>query len=153
MVYFVLTMFGFDSSSFFFSSRRRHTRLVSDWSSDVCSSDLGMTVVRLSGVLHLAGRFFRNNSHSADGILVFGRYLQNRKCLSTYTLRTHCVISSCLGGASADVRRSVRAVRRTSLRSLLSCRCSALWPRSDANGSSLSCGPRPAAPLGRKQPG
>src|SRR5262249_26000182 len=26
---------------FFFSSRRRHTRLVSDWSSDVCSSDLG----------------------------------------------------------------------------------------------------------------
>src|SRR5262249_56512602 len=25
---------------FMFSSRRRHTRLVSDWSSDVCSSDL-----------------------------------------------------------------------------------------------------------------
>src|SRR5262249_57973571 len=25
---------------FVFSSRRRHTRLVSDWSSDVCSSDL-----------------------------------------------------------------------------------------------------------------
>src|SRR5262249_61637533 len=25
---------------FFFSSRRRHTRLVSDWSSEVCSSDL-----------------------------------------------------------------------------------------------------------------
>ena len=29
---------------FFFSSRRRHTRLVSDWSSDVCSSDLERTV-------------------------------------------------------------------------------------------------------------
>src|SRR6201995_914644 len=27
-------------SLFFLSSRRRHTRLVSDWSSDVCSSDL-----------------------------------------------------------------------------------------------------------------
>src|SRR5262249_57906833 len=26
----------------FFSSRRRHTRLVSDWSSDVCSSDLNV---------------------------------------------------------------------------------------------------------------
>mgnify|MGYP002528421595 CR=1 FL=1 len=26
---------------FFFSSRRRHTRLRRDWSSDVCSSDLG----------------------------------------------------------------------------------------------------------------
>ena len=29
---------------FFFSSRRRHTRLVSDWSSDVCSSDLVQTL-------------------------------------------------------------------------------------------------------------
>src|SRR5438477_11994190 len=28
------------SCSFFFSSRRRHTRLTCDWSSDVCSSDL-----------------------------------------------------------------------------------------------------------------
>src|SRR5256885_9152396 len=27
-------------SFFFFSSRRRHTRLQGDWSSDVCSSDL-----------------------------------------------------------------------------------------------------------------
>src|SRR5262249_59845186 len=32
---------------FFFSSRRRHTRLVSDWSSDVCSSDLG--AIRFAG--------------------------------------------------------------------------------------------------------
>src|SRR5882762_1697444 len=28
---------------FFFSSRRRHTRFKCDWSSDVCSSDLGLT--------------------------------------------------------------------------------------------------------------
>src|SRR5438034_3236665 len=28
---------------FFFSSRRRHTRSLCDWSSDVCSSDLGHT--------------------------------------------------------------------------------------------------------------
>src|SRR5207247_2839839 len=27
---------------FFFSSRRRHTRSTRDWSSDVCSSDLGL---------------------------------------------------------------------------------------------------------------
>src|SRR5262245_48050829 len=27
-------------AQFFFSSRRRHTRCLSDWSSDVCSSDL-----------------------------------------------------------------------------------------------------------------
>src|SRR5256885_15628845 len=30
--------------SFFFSSRRRHTRLQGDWSSDVCSSDLSMAL-------------------------------------------------------------------------------------------------------------
>src|SRR5262245_65553246 len=31
---------------FFFSSRRRHTRCLSDWSSDVCSSDLSTVVVQ-----------------------------------------------------------------------------------------------------------
>src|SRR6266480_1950529 len=35
---------------FFFSSRRRHTRLTCDWSSDVCSSDLP-----LGGFLNLSG--------------------------------------------------------------------------------------------------
>src|SRR5690242_21051658 len=35
-----------DGRVFFFSSRRRHTRLTCDWSSDVCSSDLaGVPVV------------------------------------------------------------------------------------------------------------
>src|SRR3712207_7072183 len=44
---------------FFFSSRRRHTRYWRDWSSDVCSSDLGMPVhnaiVGVAGVQHDAG--------------------------------------------------------------------------------------------------
>src|SRR5437763_10161811 len=31
---------------FFFSSRRRHTRYIGDWSSDVCSSDLGRLATR-----------------------------------------------------------------------------------------------------------
>src|SRR5205807_3492631 len=33
---------GRSVANFFFSSRRRHTRLQGDWSSDVCSSDLEM---------------------------------------------------------------------------------------------------------------
>src|SRR2546426_2558474 len=33
---------------FFFSSRRRHTRLQGDWSSDVCSSDLDVEVAGLA---------------------------------------------------------------------------------------------------------
>ena len=32
---------------FFFSSRRRHTRSLCDWSSDVCSSDLWFSVKEL----------------------------------------------------------------------------------------------------------
>src|SRR5690348_17810598 len=35
-----LTIKYVTSLSFFFSSRRRHTRWTGDWSSDVCSSDL-----------------------------------------------------------------------------------------------------------------
>src|SRR5262245_62965234 len=37
--FFLVYFFSF--CFFFFSSRRRHTRCLSDWSSDVCSSDLG----------------------------------------------------------------------------------------------------------------
>src|SRR5437899_3373935 len=38
---------------FFFSSRRRHTRCLSDWSSDVCSSDLSPAKVSCSSTLKL----------------------------------------------------------------------------------------------------
>src|SRR5688500_20404466 len=40
---------------FFFSSRRRHTRLQGDWSSDVCSSDLRFVEAELSALLQAAG--------------------------------------------------------------------------------------------------
>src|SRR5438034_8868842 len=42
--------------SFFFSSRRRHTRSLCDWSSDVCSSDLP-----------LLGLLFGFSQHRAQG--------------------------------------------------------------------------------------
>src|SRR5438045_7252829 len=38
---------------FFFSSRRRHTRFLSDWSSDVCSSDLLVLTDRRPDPSHL----------------------------------------------------------------------------------------------------
>src|SRR5205814_6658851 len=37
--------------NFFFSSRRRHTRCLSDWSSDVCSSDLPGDNVAADGLI------------------------------------------------------------------------------------------------------
>src|SRR5690242_3516554 len=40
---------------FFFSSRRRHTRLTCDWSSDVCSSDL-IHIVDTPGLPDFVGR-------------------------------------------------------------------------------------------------
>src|SRR5256885_7653090 len=40
--------------SFFFSSRRRHTRLQGDWSSDVCSSDLTFASLSDGGILGFA---------------------------------------------------------------------------------------------------
>src|SRR5690242_21427793 len=42
---------------FFFSSRRRHTRLTCDWSSDVCSSDLVGIILALE-----VSRLARNNA-------------------------------------------------------------------------------------------
>src|SRR2546429_4232949 len=42
------------SDSFFFSSRRRHTRCSRDWSSDVCSSDLSLGDLSLSSERKLA---------------------------------------------------------------------------------------------------
>src|SRR5256885_6182612 len=39
-----------DVDFFFFSSRRRHTRLQGDWSSDVCSSDLVAAAFAGSGL-------------------------------------------------------------------------------------------------------
>src|SRR5262249_58906385 len=66
---------------FFFSSRRRHTRLVSDWSSDVCSSDLAvflaaaacaacaqeLTVQSIYGTSGLTGRAPDTIQWSPDG--------------------------------------------------------------------------------------
>src|SRR5262249_59890360 len=46
------------------SSRRRHTRLVSDWSSDVCSSDLAL--LKASPGLREAGIFRRRLQEGLD---------------------------------------------------------------------------------------
>src|SRR5256885_6739232 len=45
---------------FFFSSRRRHTRLQGDWSSDVCSSDLDDSPVNTGRVTGTTN-FVENN--------------------------------------------------------------------------------------------
>src|SRR5262245_62421796 len=55
---------------FFFSSRRRHTRCLSDWSSDVCSSDL-LNGDRDSGLLELLLTTPLTTRQIVDGYLNF----------------------------------------------------------------------------------
>ena len=42
---------------FFFSSRRRHTRLRRDWSSDVCSSDLSAVLIVVAYTVYLSAQY------------------------------------------------------------------------------------------------
>src|SRR5699024_11484530 len=63
----------------FFSSRRRHTRSKRDWSSDVCSSDLGesgsgksQTSFSVLGLLPTGGRVVSGSIHFEGVDLVAG---------------------------------------------------------------------------------
>src|SRR3712207_8692307 len=66
--------------SFFFSSRRRHTRYWRDWSSDVCSSDLGRRVARgVSRGLKRRGEHVRRFKLRAEHLaLAFGDVVRLR---------------------------------------------------------------------------
>src|SRR5260221_3080459 len=54
---------------FFFSSRRRHTRSLCDWSSDVCSSDLKQKSTRRNSshtVISYAAFCLRSEEHTSE---------------------------------------------------------------------------------------
>src|ERR1039458_10434937 len=79
------SMYPLDVSSlgfFFFSSRRRHTRCLSDWSSDVCSSDLENYAVvdRLRIRFHPGLNLLTGETGSGKSIVVdaFGLLLGSR---------------------------------------------------------------------------
>src|SRR5438034_4441816 len=80
-------MFYFFLFFFFFSSRRRHTRSLCDWSSDVCSSDLGCAAEsgRASQGWRPQGRGARRVDRSS------ARIARDRK--STRLNSSHTVIS------------------------------------------------------------
>src|SRR6267142_2795564 len=59
---------GGPGSTFFFSSRRRHTRLTCDWSSDVCSSDLALPVPRLSPRVYLEFDYASGDKSPGGGV-------------------------------------------------------------------------------------
>src|SRR5256885_2758537 len=90
---------------FFFSSRRRHTRLQGDWSSDVCSSDLklieqlGIENIEAVFLLLAAGNSLRERGlyRSAKPLLKQAGKLCERIKGPEEPLTTHCITSlACL---------------------------------------------------------
>src|SRR5690606_6039649 len=68
----------------FFSSRRRHTRFSRDWSSDVCSSDLGCPVSVYWFVKSRRDRAVRKRRRPADILsALFGQLVD---CLLSFSL-------------------------------------------------------------------
>src|SRR5215469_18086745 len=67
---------------FFFSSRRRHTRSLRDWSSDVCSSDL-LAVVNGFGEIYDTTETTKTGFRAGRQEIFFGNSLQVRANLST----------------------------------------------------------------------
>src|SRR5438874_13811189 len=70
--------------AFFFSSRRRHTRSLRDWSSDVCSSDLECSMVSTATVspestLSLGGSLGSSQPHWVVS-RVAGRQIGRASC-------------------------------------------------------------------------
>src|SRR5947199_4900194 len=64
---------GLHAAHFFFSSRRRHTRCLSDWSSDVCSSDLGRSLSFRRSTINFAGTFGRSKFVAPIILKIAGR--------------------------------------------------------------------------------
>src|SRR5437762_12886023 len=69
-------------SAFFFSSRRRHTRYIGDWSSDVCSSDLIRICKRVRLSLVMLSRLhmrMQRESLRHSSVQVLGNYLRSEE--------------------------------------------------------------------------
>src|SRR5437879_7953849 len=88
--------------TFFFSSRRRHTRYIGDWSSDVCSSDLLLPDLCIANQIHKipSGR----KGHSGRRSVVF-QFHEPR--------RTRSYTKGCILKASFVLLRALRGSIRT----------------------------------------
>src|SRR6266496_1473780 len=90
---------------FFFSSRRRHTRSLRDWSSDVCSSDL------LHGANHRPG--LRRSDRPTWGSVASSVPKKEANDMSRMITRTHslllaAVVASALGATRTAAAEAAR---------------------------------------------
>src|SRR5260221_8276778 len=109
-------------SIFFFSSRRRHTRSLCDWSSDVCSSDLskGLGIddfaPRLSFFFCIGMNFFMEIAKLRAARYLWARLIKPfaPNNLASLALRTHCQTS----GVSLTEQDPYNNVVRTTIEAL-----------------------------------
>src|SRR5256886_11871947 len=89
--------------SFFFSSRRRHTRFDCDWSSDVCSSDLfsSRSVTRI--VERQANE--RGQDMATHVASLVGMYLRERRREAEALARSPAVVRAALDGSQQAISR------------------------------------------------
>src|SRR6266705_4321919 len=93
--------FIFFNIFFFFSSRRRHTRSYGDWSSDVCSSDLGC--------LDLGKADGRITQHACGGQRQRATRLDRDRALQRPVARNRLITSSSLEGADVQAKARTEA--------------------------------------------
>src|SRR5437764_13857230 len=95
--------------SFFFSSRRRHTRYIGDWSSDVCSSDLfALPVEEVENIRQAA------ELHDVGKVAIPDAILDKPGALSEGEwafIHRHTVIGERIIGAAPALRRIAALVR------------------------------------------
>src|SRR5256885_8228761 len=98
---------------FFFSSRRRHTRLQGDWSSDVCSSDLvavGSCISSTAGVFNIG-----QEGQVAIGALA-GAWVALRLAINGPLLLILVALAAAVGGGVwAGVCAIMHRVRRVNV--------------------------------------
>src|SRR6266498_2783159 len=98
------------ASRFFFSSRRRHTRCGRDWSSAVCSSDLG-TAVRKASREGLRGVDVSGGmlDDAAEETIGRGLGLAGRDLSEVLDPRAIVLTRTSVGGAAPEVVRRMAA--------------------------------------------
>src|SRR5688572_14918935 len=105
--------------SFFFSSRRRHTRFDCDWSSDVCSSDLADGDGRCLDIKpdqpEAAAAGPHTSAHSETGLTVFKTAGHRRVAGIRKTALLASILDAFFGGKPGriETRNEVRAIRKS----------------------------------------
>src|SRR5438045_6727096 len=93
---------------FFFSSRRRHTRCLSDWSSDVCSSDMVYVGADAELVRGIITTPLERAIAAADGI----DYIQSQSKQGESLITARLKLNYDANTALSDISSKVDAIRR-----------------------------------------